>query len=43
MCPVRAGQIIYELGGVNTNLSVKALLNAGTKLPFTTKIIKLVY
>ena len=40
---VRAGQIIYELSGVNHNLSVKALFNAGTKMPFKTKIVKLMY
>lgn len=43
MCPVRAGQILYELGGGSFNNSYKALFKAATKLPLKTKIIKLIY
>ena len=43
MCPIRPGQIIYEIGGAPVDLSLKALKSAGTKLPFKTSIIKLIY
>jgi large subunit ribosomal protein L16 len=43
ICPIRSGQIIYEVGGVPTDLSLKALKSAGTKLPLKTSIVKLVY
>jgi large subunit ribosomal protein L16 len=41
MCPIRAGQIIYELNGVSKNISFKALRRAGNKLPFKTSVVKL--
>lgn len=43
ICPIRPGQIIYEIGGAPLDLSIKALRSAGTKLPFKTSIIKLIY
>ncbi len=43
ICPVKKGQIIYELSGVSSNISVKALRQASNKMPFKTKICKLVY
>lgn len=43
MCPVFAGQIIYELCGVSRLFSLKALKRASYKLPFKTKIVKLLF
>ena len=35
----KPGKIIYELGGVEEKLAIKALTLAGAKLPFRTKVI----
>jgi large subunit ribosomal protein L16 len=43
MCPVKKGQIIYELSSVSKLVSIKALEKASNKLPFKNKIVKLVY
>jgi ribosomal protein L16/L10AE len=43
MCPIRPGQIIYELSGVSHTVSYKAMSQAGSKMPFPTKVIKLIY
>ena len=43
ICPVKKGQIIYELSGLSEDISLKALLQAGSKMPFKTKIVKLIY
>ncbi len=39
VCPVKPGKILYELGGVDEELAVRALTLAGNKLPFRTKVI----
>lgn len=41
MCPVKAGQVIYELGGLSSFSSIRALRRAGRKLPFRTKVLGL--
>lgn len=43
ICTVRAGQIIYEVAGLSNVLSFYSLKSAGYKLPFKTKVIKLIY
>jgi len=43
MCPIRSGQVIYELSGVSEALSTKALRRASNKLPFKTRVIKLLF
>lgn len=43
ICPIRAGQILYEIGGISSDISYKALLKAASKLPIKTNIIKLIY
>lgn len=43
MCPVKKGQIIYELSGLSKIACYKALKKASNKLPFKTKIVKLTY
>lgn len=43
MSPIRAGQIIYEISGVNSTIGLKALRRASFKIPFKTKIIKLFF
>jgi large subunit ribosomal protein L16 len=43
MCPIRAGQIIYEVSGVSSWSCFKALKRASNKLPFKTKIFKLMF
>ncbi len=39
VAPVKPGRILYELGGVDEELAVRALTLAGNKLPFATKVI----
>jgi large subunit ribosomal protein L16 len=39
VCPVKPGKILYELGGVDEELAIRALTLAGNKLPFGTKVI----
>lgn len=43
ICPIKKGQIIYELSGISPNVSIKALRQASNKMPFKTKICKLIY
>ncbi len=35
----KPGKIIYEIGGIEEELAIKALTLAGAKLPFKTKVI----
>lgn len=43
IAPIRTGQIIYELGGVSSHISILALLKASHKMPMKTKVIRLTY
>lgn len=43
VCPVRKGQILYELSGLSQDICFKALNNAGNKLPIKTCIVNLTY
>jgi large subunit ribosomal protein L16 len=43
VCPIKAGQIVYELGGLSANKSRMALFKAGHKLPVRTSVISLIY
>jgi len=43
MTPIRAGQVIFEISGVDKVSSVKALRRASVKLPFKTIITKLYF
>lgn len=43
ICPVRAGQILYEVGGVPNYLGYKALGQAASKMPMRSCIVRLVY
>ena len=43
ICPIRRGQIICELAGINLYQSVKSLNGASSKLPVNCKIVKLKY
>ena len=43
MCPVKKGQIIYEVSSLSKIVSLKALEKASNKLPFKNKVIKLFY
>lgn len=43
MCPVKKGQIIFELSDVGKLLSLRALSKASSKLPFRTKVIRLFF
>ena len=35
---VRGGSIVFEIGGVNKNVAIKAFKTGGAKLPIKTKI-----
>ena len=39
VAPIKPGNILYELSGVDEELAVRALTLAGNKLPFSTKVI----
>lgn len=39
VAPVKPGRILYEIGGVDEKLAMKALELAGNKLPFPTKVV----
>ncbi len=39
VAPIRPGRILYEVGGVDEELAIRALTLAGNKLPFATKVI----
>ena len=43
ICPIRVGQVLYEIAGLPSNVSYKALNKAATKLPIKTSVIKLIY
>ena len=43
VCPIRAGQIIYELSGLSSNRCLLALSKASHKLPVRTKVVSLLY
>lgn len=43
ICPLRSGQIIYELSGPSASDIIRALYSAGTKMPVKTSIVKLIY
>jgi ribosomal protein L16/L10AE len=43
MCPVRAGQAIYEVSGVSSLNCINALKRASNKLSFKTRVFKLIY
>lgn len=43
VCPIKAGQVIYEISGVSSEKSFFALRKAADKMPFTCSIIKLTY
>ena len=38
--PVRPGRVLFEIDGVTDDQAIKALTNAGFKLPVKTKIVK---
>ena len=42
MCQVRPGLILFEVDGVADDVAVLALKKAATKLPFETKIVKII-
>lgn len=42
MCQVKPGLILFELDGVPDNIALEALQKASTKLPFKTKVVKLI-
>ena len=39
VAPIKPGRILYEIGGVDEELAVRALTLAGNKLPFGTKVV----
>ena len=39
VAPIKPGRILYEIGGIEEELAVRALTLAGNKLPFATKVI----
>lgn len=44
MCPIRRGQIIYEVASSSSEIMCrKALMRAAVKMPFKTKIIRLMF
>jgi large subunit ribosomal protein L16 len=43
VCPVRRGQILYELSGVPTIYARFALRKAADKMPFRCSVVKLIY
>jgi large subunit ribosomal protein L16 len=42
MCKIFPGMILFEVDGVSEEIAVSALNKAATKLPFKTKIVKLI-
>ncbi len=42
MCQVKPGLILFELDGVSDAVAVEALQKASAKLPFKTKVVKLI-
>lgn len=43
IAPVKKGQILFEISGLNNNKSKLILEKSKTKLPIKTKIIKIIY
>ena len=43
MSPIRPGQIIYEISGASFDMCLKALNRASFKMPFKTKVVKLLF
>lgn len=43
VCPIRRGQILYEISGVSHAYARFALRKAADKMPFRCKVVKLVY
>ena len=43
MCPIRSGRILFELWGVSAFISKKAFRRAASKLPFKTKMVRLIF
>jgi large subunit ribosomal protein L16 len=39
VCPVRQGRILYEIGGVSSEVALQALRAGAAKLPLLTKVI----
>lgn len=39
VAPIKPGKILYEIGGIEEELAIRALTLAGNKLPFATKVI----
>lgn len=42
MCRVKPGLMLFEVDGVAEDIALKALAKASAKLPFQTKIVKLI-
>lgn len=42
MCKIKPGLMIFEIDGVPGDVAEKALSKAATKLPFSTKVVKLI-
>jgi large subunit ribosomal protein L16 len=40
VCPIRAGQVLYEIGGVPRDLAVEALNRTAHKMPIKTKFVE---
>ena len=43
VCPIKKGQILYELSGLPSEIAKRALIKAGTKIPVKTSVVKLIY
>ena len=43
VCPIRSGQIVYEISGVALHLARLALKKAADKMPFRCAVVRLVY
>lgn len=43
MCPIRKGRILFELSSLSGATCLKAFKRASYKLPFRTKIVKLIF
>lgn len=39
VAPIKPGRILYEIAGVEEELAIQALILAGNKLPFPTKVV----
>lgn len=40
ICPIRAGRVLFEIGGIPENLAAEAFELAAAKLPFKTKLLR---